>query len=41
MAKKQKLFNKPDDVRYVDMCIYIDNNFYTDHCDYNKAYTYM
>ena len=37
----QKLFTKPTDVRYVDMCIWIDENFYKEDCDYNKAYTYM
>lgn len=39
--KNQKLFEKPSDVRYVDMAIWIDENFYSDNCDYNKAYTYM
>lgn len=37
----QKLFIKPTNVRYVDMCIWIDENFYKEDCDYNKAYTYM
>lgn len=39
--KNQKLFEKPSNVRYVDMAIWIDENFYEDNCDYNKAYTYM
>lgn len=37
----QQLFKKPKDVRYVDMAIWIDNNFYNEDCDYDKAYTYM
>lgn len=37
----QQLFKKPKDVRYTDMCIWIDNNFYKPDCDYNQAYTYM
>lgn len=37
----QKLFVKPTNIRYVDMCIWIDENFYKEDCDYNKAYTYM
>lgn len=37
----QPLFKKPKDVRYVDMAIAIDNEFYSDSCDYDKMYTYM
>lgn len=37
----QKIFKKPSDMRYVDLCIWIDENFYKDDCDYNTAYTYM
>lgn len=35
------LFVKPSNVRYVDMCIWIDNNFYKPNCDVNKAFSYM
>ena len=39
--KNQQLFKKPSDVRYVDMCMWIDDNFYKEDCDFNKAYVYM
>lgn len=33
-------FEKPD-VRYVDMCIYIDDNIYGNDCDYSLVYEYL
>ena len=35
------LFKKPDNVRFVDMAIWIDNNIYSKDCDMDKAFTYM
>lgn len=37
----QKLFVKPSDMRYTDMCIWVDENFYREDCDYGRAYTYL
>ena len=37
----QGLFKKPENVTYTQMCIWIDNNFGKEDCDYNKAYEYM
>ena len=34
-------FKKPDDVSYIDMCIYIDNHIYEDDCDFNIVYQYL
>jgi len=33
-------FDKPD-IRYVDMCIYIDNNAYTSKCENDLIYEYL
>ena len=35
------LFKKPSNMRWVDLAIWIDENFYKDDCDYNTAYAYM
>ena len=35
------IFVKPSDVRYVDMCIWIDENAYTESCDDEKLYQYL
>lgn len=35
------LFTKPKNVRWVDMAIWIDENFYKENCDYDTAYAYM
>lgn len=34
-------FTKPKDITYTDMCIYIDNNIYTDNYDVNTVYEYL
>lgn len=34
-------FKKPDDITYTDMCIFIDNNVYTEHFDESKVYEYL
>lgn len=34
-------FIRPKDVTYTDMCIYIDNNIYTDNYDVNTVYEYL
>lgn len=33
-------FEKPN-IKYVDMCIYIDDNVYTDKCDHELVYKYL
>ena len=35
------LFKKPSNMRWVDLAIWIDENFYKEDCDYNTAYAYM
>lgn len=35
------LFKKPANMKWVDLAIWIDNNFYKEGCDYNTAYTYI
>lgn len=35
------IFVKPEDVRYVDMCIWVDENAYTDNCDDEKLFEYL
>lgn len=35
------LFDRPKGLKFTDMAIWIDNNFYKPDCDYNKAYKYM
>lgn len=35
------LFKKPSNMRWVDLAIWIDENFYKENCDYNTAYAYM
>lgn len=35
------IFVKPNDVRYVDMCIWCDENAYKDDCDDEKLYQYL
>lgn len=35
------IFVKPDDVRYVDMCIWIDENAYKEGCDEEKLFEYL
>ena len=35
------LYTKPKDMKYVDLAIWIDNNFYKEDCDKNKAFEYM
>lgn len=35
------LFQKPDDMTYTDLCIWLDNNFYTEGCDMNTSYKYI
>ena len=37
----QRLFVKPKDVSYTQMSIWLDENFYKEDCDDNKAYTYL
>ena len=37
----QKLFKKSKNVSWTDMAIWIDENFYNEDCDLNKAYEYM
>ena len=34
-------FDKPIDVSYSDMCIYIDEHIYTEDCDLNLVYKYL
>lgn len=34
-------FKKPENIRYVDMCIYIDTHIYTDEYDVNLVYEYL
>lgn len=34
-------YKKPDDVSYIDMCIYIDNHVYEEDCDLNLVYQYL
>lgn len=34
-------YNKPKDVTYTDMAIWIDANAYTPNCDYEKLYIYV
>lgn len=35
------IFVKPENVRYVDMCIWCDENAYTENCDNEKLYQYL
>ena len=35
------LYTKPKGMRYVDLAIWIDDNFYKEDCDRNKAFEYM
>ena len=35
------LFKKPKNMRWVDLAIWIDENFYKEDCDYNTAYSYI
>ncbi len=35
------IYRKPSGVRYVDMCIYIDNNVYTDEYDEDLVFQYL
>ena len=35
------VFIKPPDVRYVDMCIWVDENAYKKDCDVNKLFEYL
>jgi len=35
------LYTKPKGMRYVDLCMWIDDNFYKEDCDRNKAFEYM
>lgn len=35
------LFKKPKDMRWVDLAIWVDENFYKEDCDMNTAYTYI
>ena len=35
------LFKKPSNMRWVDLAIWIDDNFYKEDCDYNIVYSYM
>ena len=41
MDKKQRLFIKPQGLKYTTMAMWIDENFYQEDCDYDTAYTYM
>lgn len=41
MAVKNPLLSRPKDMRYVDMCIWIDNHIYEPDCDLELAYSYM
>lgn len=34
-------YNKPHNITYTDMCIWIDNNMYKDDCDDAKLYEYL
>lgn len=34
-------FEKPDDIRYVDMCMYIDENIYNQNFDEDTIYKYL
>ena len=34
-------FQKPDNINYTEMCIYIDNNIYEENCDLNLIYQYL
>lgn len=35
------IFKKPEDVSYTQMCIYIDDNVYTEDCDMTLVYEYL
>lgn len=35
------IYRKPDNVTYVDMCIYIDNTAYTDKHDAQTIFEYL
>ena len=35
------VFKKPKGLKFTDLAIWIDNNFYKPNCDYEKAYEYM
>lgn len=35
------LYQKPPGMKYTDLCIYIDNNFYKEDCDYELCFKYM
>lgn len=37
----KSIFEKPADMKYSDMCIYIDNTFYTENCDKDLCFQYM
>ena len=41
MDNKQRLFIKPQGLKYTTMAMWIDENFYQEDCDYDTAYTYM
>lgn len=34
-------YTKPNDIRYVDCCIWIDENAYSENCDETKLYEYL
>lgn len=34
-------YNKPYNISYTDMCIWVDQNVYTDDCDVNTLYEYL
>lgn len=36
-----QLINKPKDITYTQMSIWLDANFYKEDCDYEKAYIYL
>lgn len=35
------LYQKPKDVKYVDMCVWIDENAYDENCDRQKLFEYL
>ena len=35
------MYEKPKDIRYTDMCIYIDTHIYTDSYDESLVYQYL
>ena len=41
MDNKQRLFIKPQGLKYTTMAMWIDENFYQEDWNYDTAYTYM